>query len=104
MSRRWLIWSLGLMLIALVALFPLRIALGLSPVERMGFTARAVAGPVWSGGIGDLRLRDQALGSFAVGLDPFASLGGATLDFARLDGPEGPLSGAPVFPARNQSF
>lgn len=94
MSRRWIIWSVGLLALALVVLFPLRVALGLVGVERMGLAARAVAGPVWSGAIGDLRLRDQALGNFAVGLDPIASLGGATLDFARLDDPEGPLRGA----------
>ncbi len=94
MSRRWLIWSLALLLLALIALFPLRIALGLSHVERMGLTARAVAGPIWSGAIGDLSLRDQALGSFAVGLDPIASLSGATLDFDRLESAEGPLSGS----------
>jgi general secretion pathway protein N len=94
MSRRWVIWSMGLLLLALVALFPLRIALGLSHVERMGLAARAVAGPVWSGAIGDLSLRDQPLGSFAVGLDPLASLSGATLDFARLESAEGPLDGS----------
>lgn len=94
MSRRWIIWSLGLLALAIIALFPLRVALGLIDIERTGLTARAVAGPVWSGAIGDLRLGEQSLGSFEVGLDPLAALTGRTdLRFERFNDPEGPLFG-----------
>ena len=48
MSRRWIAAAAGITILAVVALFPLRIALGLSDLDRIGFTARQVEGSIWS--------------------------------------------------------
>lgn len=92
--RRWLAWTLGIFGLALVALFPLRVALGLSDLERIGFTARQVAGTIWYGRIGELHLRSQPLGTFEVQLDPLALLiGHVSMRFHRMDDPQGVLEG-----------
>ncbi|HYI42845.1 MAG TPA: hypothetical protein VD768_04400 [Sphingomicrobium sp.] len=57
MRRPWVPWLSGILAIALVGLFPLRVALGSSDLERIGFTARQVAGTIWYGRIGSLNLR-----------------------------------------------
>lgn len=94
MRRRWLTWVLGIFGLALFGLFPLRIALGLSDLERMGFTARQVAGTIWYGRIGSLHLRSTPLGTFEVQLDPFALLiGNISMQFKRMDDPHGLLEG-----------
>lgn len=94
MTRRWLIWTGGILALALVSLFPLRVALGLSDFERMGFAARQVAGTIWYGRIGELHLRSQPLGTFEVRLDPLALLFGTiSMRFDRLDDPDGVLEG-----------
>ena len=94
MSRRWLAVAAGLALLAIIALFPLRLALGLSDMESIGFTARQVQGTIWSGRISELHLRSQPLGAVDVALDPFALVvGNLSMGFNRLDNPEGPLEG-----------
>ena len=94
MRRRWIIWAAVIGLIALLALFPLRTALGLSDFGRIGFTARQVAGTIWYGRIGDLQLRSQPLGTFEVQLDPLAlMLGKISMKFNRLEDPNGVLNG-----------
>ncbi|HUE78650.1 MAG TPA: type II secretion system protein N [Sphingomicrobium sp.] len=94
MRRRWLAWTLGIFGLALVALFPLRVALGLSDLERIGFTARQVAGTIWYGRVGELHLRSQPLGTFEVQLDPLALLiGRISMSFDRTDDPQGLLEG-----------
>lgn len=94
MRRRWLTWLLGILGLALIGLFPLRIALGLSDLERMGFTARQVAGTIWYGRIGSLNLRSQPLGTFEVQLDPLALLiGHVSMRFKRMDDAQGVLDG-----------
>ena len=94
MTRRWLAWIAGIGALALIALMPLRVGLGLSDFASLGFTARQTAGTIWYGRIGDLQLRSQSLGTFEVSLDPFALLlGKASVRFDRLDSPEGPLEG-----------
>lgn len=94
MSRRWIAVAAGLGVLAFVALFPLRLALGLSDMQSIGFTARQVEGTIWSGRIGELHLRSQTLGAMDVALDPFALLvGNLSMGFRRLDNPEGPLEG-----------
>ncbi|MEA1072880.1 type II secretion system protein N [Sphingomonas sp. LY160] len=91
---RWYLWLAVVGLLALLALMPLRLALGLTDVEKMGFTARQVAGTIWGGRLGDLHLGDRPLGSFDVALDPLPLLtGSASMKFRRLDGLEGPLDG-----------
>lgn len=94
MRRPWLTWLFGIMALALVGLFPLRVALGLSDLERMGFTARQVAGTIWYGRVGSLHLKSQPLGTFEVQLDPLALLlGRISMQFARMDDPQGLLEG-----------
>ena len=94
MRRRWLTWLFGILGIALFGLFPLRVALGMSDLERIGFTARQVAGTIWYGRIGSLHLRSQPLGTFEVQLDPFAFLiGRVSMQFVRMDDPQGVLEG-----------
>ena len=94
MRRPWIIWLLGILAIALFGLFPLRVALGMSDLERIGFTARQVAGTIWYGRIGSLHLRSQPLGTFEVQLDPFALLvGRISMQFERMDDPQGVLEG-----------
>ena len=94
MTRRWIILASAVAVLALIALFPLRLALGLSDLRSMGFSARQVEGTIWSGRIGDLRLRSQSLGTLDVALDPFALLiGNISMGFNRLGSPDGPLEG-----------
>lgn len=94
MRRRWLIWTGGILALALISLFPLRVALAMSDMKRMGFAARQVAGTIWYGRIGELHLRSQPLGTFEVRLDPAALLFGTiSMRFDRLDDPDGILEG-----------
>jgi general secretion pathway protein N len=94
MSRRWIVATAVIAIIAVIALFPLRLALGLSDLKSIGFTARQVEGSIWSGRIGELHLRSQPLGTLDVALDPFALLiGNVSMGFERLDNPDGPLEG-----------
>lgn len=101
MNWRWWILSLGVGLIALVALFPLRVALDATDVARVGLNARQVAGTIWYGRIGDLHLGDRPLGTFEVALNPAALLlGRASMQFDRIDGMDGPLAGKLVVGSR----
>ncbi len=94
MSRRWIVWSVGLFALALGLLLPLRIALDLAAIERTGIAARGVFGSVWSGRMSDVVAGDQPLGTFDVGLNPFAALvGHVALGFDRVDSSDGPLVG-----------
>lgn len=94
MRLRWFAWTAGIAALALIALFPLRLALGLSDLKRMGFTARQVAGTIWYGRIGELHLRSQPLGTVEVALDPLPLLlGNVSMWFNRLESPDGPLEG-----------
>lgn len=94
MRRRWVIWSVGVGALALIGMFPLRLALGWSDLERIGFTARQVAGTIWNGRVGELHLRSQPLGTVDVSLDPAALLlGNISMRFDRRDNPDGPLQG-----------
>jgi general secretion pathway protein N len=94
MSRPWILLTTGLGALAILVLFPLRLALGMSDMRSIGFTARQVEGSIWSGRIGELHMRSQSLGTVDVALDPFALLiGNISMGFDRLDNPDGPLEG-----------
>lgn len=94
MKARWAAWTAGLAALALIGMFPLRVALGWSDLESMGFAARQVAGTIWYGRIGELHLKSQPLGTLEVALDPGQLLvGTVNMRFNRLDDPEGPLEG-----------
>jgi len=101
MNWRWWLWLVGVGLIALLALFPLRVALDATDVARVGLTTRQVAGTIWYGRLGDLHLGDRPLGTFEVALNPGALLlGRASMTFERLDGIDGPLGGRLVVGSR----
>ncbi|MDX3901158.1 MAG: type II secretion system protein N [Sphingobium sp.] len=89
-------WTLiGLFVVALILFFPLRLALGLAGVERMGVSARDVRGTVWSGGIDQLMLGKVAMGSVRVGLSPIQLLvGRARFDLRRKAGLADDMEGA----------
>lgn len=92
--RRWLVWFAGILALAMLALFPLRAALGMSDMKRIGFAARQVGGTIWYGRIGELHLRSQPLGTFEARLDPAALLlGTVSMRFDRMDDPDGVLEG-----------
>lgn len=94
MNKRLLIWTGGVLMLALVALFPLRLALHLTDMERIGFTARQVAGTIWYGRIGDLQLRSHSLGTFEVEADALSLLlGRPSMRISRMDSPDGVMSG-----------
>jgi general secretion pathway protein N len=94
MSRLWIVVLGAAAVLAIIAFFPLRLALGLSDLGSIGFTARQVEGSIWSGRIGELHMRSQSLGTVDVALDPLALLiGTISMRFSRLGSPEGPLEG-----------
>lgn len=52
----------GVLLIALIAALPLRILFGLLDLDRLGLSARAAQGTIWSGRLKEARLGDAELG------------------------------------------
>jgi len=94
MNRRWIALGVCIAILSVIGFFPLRLALGMSDMRSIGFTARQVEGSIWSGRIGELHMRSQSLGTVDVALDPFALLiGNISMRFSRLDNPDGPLEG-----------
>lgn len=84
----------AMLVVALLALFPLRLALGLFDLGSAGLSARAVSGPVWAGGLAEARYGEIALGDLTAGLSPIQLLvGRARIDVAARDG-AAPLHGA----------
>lgn len=62
------------LLVSMLALLPLRSALGLADLAAAGISARDVSGPVWSGHLHDARFRGNSLGDVDVGLKPLPLL------------------------------
>lgn len=73
--RTWLVLA-GVFVLALIALLPLRLVLGLSGAGERGLAARSVEGPAWSGRIGELRAGPLPLGTVDAGLKPLPLLVG----------------------------
>lgn len=95
MSRRLIFLFAGVLALGLLALVPLRVAVG--RLADQGFTARQVAGTIWYGRIGELNFGARRLGTFEVAAAPLPLLTGAVrLDFHRLGDPQGVLDGALV--------
>ncbi|MET0250805.1 MAG: type II secretion system protein N [Novosphingobium sp.] len=99
MNRRWIFlregplsrrgkWAVvGLTVLALLILFPLRLALAMAAPPAL--TGSEVAGAVWNGRIADLRVGSLPLGTVQAGLRPLPLLiGRAELAIAR-PGPAG---------------
>ena len=86
----------GMMLVALIALMPLRVGLGVVGAADEGLSAREVVGPVWFGGLGEARYGDVAIGDVSAGLSPLQLiLGRARIDLrGREKSPNESLRGA----------
>lgn len=89
--------------IALIALFalgfilfmPMRIALAMAGLERVGVAARDVRGTIWSGRIDQLMLGSMTMGSVRAALSPVSLLmGRARFDIWRQQGAADDVSGA----------
>lgn len=89
-------WTLiGLFLFGLLFFLPLRIALGLAGMDRMGVTARDVRGTIWNGRMDQLMLGTVPMGSVRVALSPIQLLvGRARFDMRRKAGLADDVSGA----------
>ena len=82
--------------IALIAAFPLRLALGWADPGGRGITAREVEGTIWDGAIGDLRIGALPLGDVAAHLRPLPLLiGRRAVHVERLPVPGSPPSALP---------
>lgn len=89
----------GMMLVALIALFPMRLALGVFGLAGEGLSAREVTGPVWWGGLNEAHYGNVALGDVSAGLSPIQLfVGRARIDVAGQEGTANAgLSGAVSF-------
>ncbi|MFM9978220.1 MAG: type II secretion system protein N [Sphingomonadaceae bacterium] len=75
MTRRALLGLFAAVLIvALIALIPLRVAIAALSLDERGFAAREATGLIWSGGFTDARLGAVALGNLRAAADPFPLL------------------------------
>ncbi|QNE30739.1 type II secretion system protein N [Sphingomonas sp. NBWT7] len=64
----------AMLAIALLALLPMRLALGWFGLGEQGLTARAVSGSIWSGTLREARFGDIALGDLSAGVSPLRLL------------------------------
>jgi general secretion pathway protein N len=95
LSRRTRITLILLFVFGLILFMPMRIALGLTGLERVGVAARDVRGSIWSGRIDQLMLGTMPVGSVRAALSPISLLmGRARIDIWRQQGAADDLSGA----------
>ncbi|KAA9017944.1 MULTISPECIES: type II secretion system protein N [Sphingobium] len=95
LSRRMRIVLILALLFGLLLFLPMRVALGVAGLERLGVAAREVRGSVWSGRIDQLMLGNMPLGSVRAGLSPVSLLmGRARFDIARTKGLADDIRGA----------
>ena len=93
-SRRTRIGIVLLFVLGLILFMPMRIALGLSGLERLGVAAREVRGTLWSGRMDELMLGTMPVGTVNAALSPVQLLmGRARFDIWRRQGADD-LSGA----------
>ncbi len=94
----------GMMLVALIVLFPMRLALGVFGLAGEGLSAREVTGPVWWGGLNEAHYGNIALGGVSASLSPVNLLiGRARIHVeGQEDGANANLTGAVIF-SRNTS-
>ncbi len=100
-TRRLALMFAVALVMLLVALFPLRLALGVMGAHSMGLSAASVRGPVWSGTLAGATFGGVRLGDVKAGLDPLGLFRGGGRVWFRAVGPieaRGVLrSGAAVF-------
>lgn len=95
LSRRARLGLIAVFLIALIALFPMRLAFGMFGMDRYGLSARTVTGSLWWGRIGQLTLSDVSLGTVDAGLSPLSLLvGRARIGVSRKKGAPDDIEGA----------
>ena len=102
MTRLWLpfgrrVLLLIVLLVALVALFPMRLALSLLDLDRIGVSARSVSGSIWSSRLEEVAAAGIPVGTIEARLSPLNLLiGRARIDVKRPSDAAGapPLSGA----------
>ncbi|UZW55510.1 type II secretion system protein N [Sphingobium sp. JS3065] len=95
LSRRMRMALILFFVVGFILFLPMRIALGMTGLDRLGTAAREVRGTVWSGGIDGLMLGTTSLGSVHAGLSPISLLvGRARFDIWRRNGAADDLSGA----------
>ncbi|WP_296816602.1 type II secretion system protein N [Brevundimonas sp.] len=76
------------LLVTMIAGWPMRAALGAAGVDRLGLSAREVTGTLWSGRLSDARLGDISLGDVEARLAFWPMLAGETrLSLEASDGP-----------------
>jgi general secretion pathway protein N len=77
----------GVLIIALIAAFPLRLALGAINGSGALFTARAAEGSIWNGTLRDISIDGVSLGDFSAKLSPLKLLSGtAAIQLRALSG------------------
>jgi general secretion pathway protein N len=74
-------------LVVLVALFPLRLGLGLMQAQARGLSASAVTGSIWSGRLSGATLGSAPLGEVRAGLDVLGLFRGGGRVWVRAEGP-----------------
>lgn len=95
LSRRTRIGLIVLFALGFLIFLPMRMALGMAGLDRLGVAARDVRGTVWSGGIDQLMLGATSLGSVNAGVSPLSLLmGRARFDMWRRNGAADDWSGA----------
>ena len=72
LSPRSRIILVVVLLLGLILFMPMRIALGLTGLERVGLAAREVQGTLWSGRIDQLMLGTMPVGSVRAALSPIS--------------------------------
>lgn len=92
--RPWLLFVI-LFVLALGALLPMRLALGVAGLESTGLSARRVAGTIWAGQLEDAHFGEFVLGDVRADVSPLPLLAGRTgIRLAgRAPGSDAPLAG-----------
>ncbi|WP_420144757.1 type II secretion system protein N [Sphingobium sp.] len=95
LSRRMRMALVLTLALGLLLFLPMRVALGLAGLERLGIAARDVRGTVWSGRVDQLMLGNMPMGSVRAGLSPLSLLmGRGRFDIARKKGLPDDIGGA----------
>lgn len=95
------LFFLGLFVLSLIAMLPMRLVLDWLEVDRHGFAAREAQGSVWYGAVADVQLGSVSLGSVQARLRVLPLLvGRARVDLMRGGEPD-PMTGAATVTANS---